>query len=193
MLYLHENPDNLSTKDLYTAIESLPPYRKEKAMQYKFDIDRKLCVLAYQLLKKGLLEQYGFKDDLKWGYGADNKPYLLNYPHIHFNISHCKKAVACIIGSSELGIDVEEILPFDAELAQQVCNKEEYNKIINSDNKEQEFAILWTKKESLLKLQGRGLVNDLKNILESTESYNFHTTINMEVGYVLTWVCISHR
>ena len=44
------------------------------------------------------------------------KPFLKDYPHIHFNISHCSGMVACGFSSGPLGLDLEKVkilnLPF---------------------------------------------------------------------------------
>ena len=41
--------------------------------------------------------------------GQHGKPYLRDYPGIHFNISHCEGLVACAFSDTETGVDVERI------------------------------------------------------------------------------------
>ena len=57
------------------------------------------------LFKRGIFKPYFM------GEGKHGKPFLLEHPQIQFNISHCKNAVLCGIGSKPLGVDVETIRP----------------------------------------------------------------------------------
>lgn len=168
MIYLFDNLECLSESFLYKMMEILPLERMLKAQSYKFLIDRKQSVLGYLLLLFGLRKEYGIFEELEFSYGQNGKPYLKNYQNIHFNISHCKYGVVCVISDKVVGIDIEAIDDFDIELAKHICNVEEMNVILNSSNQEIEFYKLWTKKESFLKLNGDGISSDLKSVLEET-------------------------
>ena len=50
-----------------------------------------------------------FVDMPEFSYGEHGKPFLKNYPDWHFNISHCKNAVCCVLSRENVGIDIEEI------------------------------------------------------------------------------------
>lgn len=67
-----------------------------------------------KLLAVGLRERYGLelKTSVEAGLssGQHGKPYLRDYPGIHFNISHCEGLVACAFSDTETGVDVERIL-----------------------------------------------------------------------------------
>lgn len=39
-------------------------------------------------------------------YTGHGKPYLLNYPDVHFNISHSGEYVACAVADSPVGVDI---------------------------------------------------------------------------------------
>ena len=66
-----------------------------------------------KLLAVGLRERYGLelKTSVEAGLssGQHGKPYLRDYPGIHFNISHCEGLVACAFSDTETGVDVERI------------------------------------------------------------------------------------
>lgn len=95
-----------------------------------------------------------------WGFGEHGKPYLTNYPDIHFNISHCDKAIAVAVSNHEVGIDVEGRRRFNESLLQRAMNDEEQAAIHKSSDPEMEFAKLWTRKEAYFKWTGTGILLD---------------------------------
>ena len=143
--------------------------------------------LARKLLSNGLLTKYGISKMPHWDYGAQGKPFFKDYPDIHFNISHCKKAVVCALSVEPIGIDVECIEEYDDDLAKYIASPEEYQSITGNSNKGLAFAVLWTQKESYLKLSGEGLIDrkKIQSILIENNC-NFHTVINESKGYVVT-------
>ena len=86
-------------------------------------------------------------------------------PNIHFNLSHCDEAAACVIDNQPVGIDVETISAYDPQLLPLTMNLSEQQAITKSDYPERVFACLWTMKEAMLKCLGTGLSDDLPNLL----------------------------
>lgn len=155
---------------------------KEKKSQ------KELSVIGKKLLLKGLQTEYRFQDLPEIQLGEFGKPFFQNFPEIHFNISHCDKAVACIISDKPVGIDVEEIKPFDRDLAEYVCSPRELESILNSLNPSLAFTILWTKKESICKLSGQGLntSKEIQTILDINFT-QFTSIISESAGFVLSY------
>jgi len=87
------------------------------------------------------------------------KPFLRDWPDLHFNISHSGKWVVCAMDDTPIGIDIEQILPIDLSIAAAFFSDEEYHQILNRDGDERLFCFydLWTLKESYLKAVGKGL------------------------------------
>jgi len=54
------------------------------------------------------------------GYGDYGKPYLMDWPEIHFSISHCKKGCGVMVADHPVGMDLEVIRPFSWEVARRV-------------------------------------------------------------------------
>ena len=104
----------------------------------------------------------------------------------HFNISHCKVAVACVVADVEVGVDVERIGRYNDALARHVLNDEEYGHVVASDNPDLDFTILWTQKEAIVKLTGRGIDDDLKNLLIKYNNVSLTTEVHADKGYVLS-------
>lgn len=91
------------------------------------------------------------------------KPFLAENQNLHFNISHSGDWVVFLFASSACGVDIERIKPdFDFEgMMPSVFHPHEIDWINGQNDRNRAFFKLWTIKESLLKAQGTGLVNDL--------------------------------
>lgn len=168
MLYLFTGADELPGDFISTCSCFLPKWRLDLMMSYRFASDRKLCALAYVVLVYALKNEGLFTTLPKFGYRADGKPFLTNYPGIHFNVSHSRDVVVCLLSDREVGVDVEKTGEYDDELARAVCNDREYrwvNGIPDPQIKAKNFTLLWTRKESLVKCFGTGLTTDLKELL----------------------------
>lgn len=182
MIYID---DNIQSIDLNIALAEISEQRREKALRFKHEQGKRECVAAYLLLKRALREEYGVCDNPILAERDGGKPYIVGREDIHFNLSHCREAVACAVSSEEVGIDVERIRPFNDSLARYVLNDEEYRKVKSSANPAMEFTKLWTMKESLLKLTGEGIRDDLKQVLVGV-NVHFETHVKQEKNYVYT-------
>ena len=136
-------------------------------MSYHFLIDQVLCAKAYLLLKNGLREVYGITDNPAFEYVRHEKPVLRDYPDIHFNLSHCKRGILCVIDDEPIGCDIEEIeTVLDIDLCHVCYNDSEEAEIISAPEPCVAFTKLWTMKEAVLKLSGHGLTDNLKVVME---------------------------
>ena len=178
MIYIN---DQTGQMDLDGALAAVSRQRRDHAMRYRSVHDRRLSVAAYQLLQQGLSAEYGITEPPSFGFGPHGKPVFEAYPHIHFSLSHCHEAAACVIASSPVGIDVESLSHYDAGLVPQVMNRDEQREIAASPRPEYAFIRLWTMKESLLKMTGEGMTGDMRHVLDGlsvgSASVRFHTTV----------------
>ncbi len=165
MVYIYDDIEGFSAEELVQSIENLPPQRREAALRYKHELGRKQCVLAYNLLCKALEKEYGITEKPVFEYGEHGKPSIIGHADIHFNLSHCKTAVACAVSDTPIGIDIESIRPVKENVVRYAMNDDEVRQIYDSDNPDLEFTKLWTKKESLQKLTGEGINDNMKSIL----------------------------
>ncbi|MCF0207826.1 MAG: 4'-phosphopantetheinyl transferase superfamily protein [Bacteroidaceae bacterium] len=171
--------------DLKAALGNISAARREKALMFKHEQGQRECVLAYLLLKQALREVYGIDENPEIVTLEGGKPMLKEHPEIHFNLSHCKSAVACVIGDEPVGVDVERIRRYNESLVRRVLNDEEQRKVGNAADKPREFIRFWTEKEAVLKLTGEGIRSDLKTVLtrekvafEVTEGTDFICTVS---------------
>lgn len=87
------------------------------------------------------------------------KPYLRDYPHIHYNVSHTKGAIVCALADEPVGIDIERIKRFNKRIVELFFTKDEQNYIFAGSNTKQKerFVEIWTKKEAYVKWIGKGM------------------------------------
>ena len=71
-------------------------------MSYHLQSDRKLCALAYLMVVYALKNEGLFNDLPNFGYHAEGKPFLSDYPDIYFRLSHCSGVVACLLSDMKL-------------------------------------------------------------------------------------------
>ena len=151
---MFEDLAGLDDKFIIKNISDLPLFRQEQCAGYRQDIDKKTCIISYRILAKGLREQYGIETAGDFIYNQYGKPYLRDYPRIFFNISHCKTGVVCALADIEVGVDIQDIRPFDIDVAQRVCSENELRMLSASDEPAKLFCKIWTEKESYAKAEG---------------------------------------
>ena len=160
--------------DLEAALKEISEQRREQALKFKYELGQRLCVLAYQLLKQGLREEYGIMENPIFEYNEHGKPSIVGHPEIFFNLSHCKYAAVCAINDQPVGIDVESIREYNDGLVRYTMNDEEVSLIKSADNPAAAFIRLWTMKEATMKLIGTGISNDMKTVI-NTAKYKYST------------------
>ena len=170
--------------DLEAALEDISVQRREQALKFKFELGQRLCVLAYRLLKQGLREEYGIVGNPIFEYNEHGKPSIVGHPEIHFNLSHCKEAVVCVVSDQPVGVDVESIREYRESLVRYTMNDEEIREIESAEDPASTFIRLWTMKEATLKLIGTGISNDIKTVISKEYRY---TTVEKK-NYIYT-VC----
>ncbi len=105
---------------------------------------------------------------------------------LHFNLSHCKKAVACVLSEQPVGVDVETIGRYSESLARHVLSPDEFDLVSSSPTPQIPFIRLWTQKEAIVKLTGRGIDDDLPNLFFKYNNVALHTEEHLDKGYILT-------
>ena len=178
--------DNISEFDLQSALLAISEQRREQALKYRYEQGQRLCVAAYLLLKRALREQEGITANPVFGYGEHGKPFIVGHPELYFSLSHCKEAAACVLSRRPVGIDVESVGRYRESVARYAMNDAELHQIQQAANPEVEFVRLWTMKESLLKLTGEGINDQMKQVLNAADSYRFTTTEVLEKNYIFT-------
>ena len=178
--------DQIDALDLQAGLRAVGEERRRYALRYRRERDQRLCVAVWLLLQRALRECFGLHNVPPIVRGEQGKPALDGFPHIHFNLSHCRLAAACVVDDRPVGVDVECIDRYDPSLLTYTMSGHEQRLIAAAPQPDVQFIRLWTMKESLLKLTGEGIRNDLASVLDHAGDYHFTTTLHP--GYICT-VC----
>ena len=185
-LYVLENPASITSDELERALALLPDWRREQALRFKHERGRIECAFSYLLLCQALRECFGIAAQPRFSIGQHGKPFLPDHPQVQFNLSHCRTAIACVVSDRPVGVDVERVGRFKDSLARYVLNDHEYAQLLAAPNPDLLFTRFWTQKEAIVKLTGRGIDDDLKNLLFTYKDVTLHTEEHPQQGYVLT-------
>jgi phosphopantetheinyl transferase len=105
---------------------------------------------------------------------ATGKPYLPDFPNVHFNITHCDGLVACAFDHHEIGLDAELPGYFPEVLIGRALSDKEKHCLITAGSDEclrqERFYRFWTLKEAYVKKSGIGVDTDLKAFSFSPEA-----------------------
>lgn len=184
---LFENPSAVTGEELNRDLLLLPAWRREKVLSYRFLIDRVLCAKAYLLLTEALRSSYGIDCSPAFDYGRNGKPLLRDYPEIHFNLSHCRRGVLCVVADEPVGCDIEEIGDsIDPDLCKACHSESEIAAILSSEDPCAAFTALWTRKEAFLKLTGEGVSNRMPSLFpgDALSGIRFETVVRRDRGFV---------
>ena len=164
MVYIFDNIDLLN-EDFFNRLKPLlSAQRLDKVERMRTAPAVRASITAYVLLRIALLEEYGINEAVIFTFGGNNKPYLKDYPHIFFSLSHSQNSVACVVAGNEAGIDIQKTKAVNKKLAKRVLTKDEYSKFLSADEPNDYFCEIWTVKESFLKKTGDGITKELRDI-----------------------------
>jgi 4'-phosphopantetheinyl transferase len=154
---------------LNTLEDILDLEERAKASRFQQEADRQRFVISKAVLRVLLGRYTGINPkEIRVRSGKNKKPALESNSgrELHFNISHSGNWILVAISGQEIGVDVEEIhASFSYQnLLSFSFSEEEAAFIENSGLPHQSFYQLWTRKESLLKATGKGLVDELSRI-----------------------------
>ena len=184
--------DDIYGFDLDEALAAVSPERREYALRYRQERDRRLSLAAYRLLHHALLLEYGITQLPVLLHDASGRPWLQGHPGICCSMSHCDAAVAVAVSDSPVGIDIETTAHYSAQVARRVMSDDEMRHILASPRPQVAFTRLWTMKESLFKLTGDDGGGDIAHLLTTTsaDKCRFHTVIHPR--YVCT-TCLTRE
>jgi 4'-phosphopantetheinyl transferase len=145
-------------------LSQMPQKTQMKVSRFFRWQDRQASLFGRLLLQEGL-KRLGFRNGVleqirENQYG---RPYFEG--NTDFNISHSGQIVVCsLIEGGRTGIDVEAVREIDFASLGRYMTAEEWRNINRSKDRLREFFRIWTRKESLIKADGRGLSIPLEDI-----------------------------
>ncbi|MBK8805456.1 MAG: 4'-phosphopantetheinyl transferase superfamily protein [Bacteroidales bacterium] len=178
-IYIGETPR--LTEKLSECFNLLNQEEQEQALRFYHQEDKNTYILVHGLLRKILSERTNIEPNkLAFQKNQNQKPELVD-KSLHFNISHCKNALAIAIFEKDIiGIDIEhnERITEWEDISNHYFSDNELKWI--NENKVYDrntlHYIIWTRKEAFLKGAGVGLINDLKGVDVSNELLSYKST-----------------
>lgn len=180
MIYIFDEMSIISEEEINRLLPLVSDERREEALRYKHLFGQFACLNSYVMLRE-MLESKGYTHPFRFGHNEHGKPYLIDYPEIHFNLSHCKNGIAVAVSDQPIGIDIEGYRQVSDSLIRYTMNEEEQRIIRESDDPVRTFTEYWTKKEAVFKLRGTGITHDLHGLLQGDEIVETH--VNPEKRY----------
>lgn len=182
---IFDHMNECTEPEVARLLNMVSPQRREQALRYKHLFGQYCCLKSYELLLQLLASPlYPLHSTPIFLYNEYGKPYLENGPC--FSISHCKHAIAVAVSEMPIGIDIEHIRTAKPDLVAHTMNEEEQAHIWAAESSDIAFTCLWTQKEAVLKMQGTGIINDIKNTLVNIDDIHLQTHVNHSKQYVYT-------
>ena len=163
----------LMREALSAMAESLDPGERDRAARRRFEPHRNQYVAAHGALRRVLSAYLGLPaGDIRYASQPFGRPQLapvINPGSLDFSLSHSGGlAVVAVAGERRVGVDVEELrdLRLEHELAEQTLSAAEWAewRRYPAEVRTRAFLRLWTRKEACLKVDGRGLRRDLRQV-----------------------------
>lgn len=156
ILYYHYFTQFLPRDVFEKKIALLSGEQSDRISRLKRPEDAHSSLVGKLLLLKGF-EEFAVQSTLKdLKFSLHGKPYI-DDRSISFNISHSGNYVVCILSTDTpcIGIDVEEVKPIRLNDFKDIWNDNEWDDIQGGDPRM--FYQYWTRKEAVIKAEGRGL------------------------------------
>ena len=162
----------LTKAEFATLLPKVSPEKQERIKQFHFFRDASNTLLGDILARLKICCSTGLSNkQLIFATNEFGKPYLINSPHVHYNISHAGHYIACVTDDEPVGIDIELIKPINLRIAERFFTPDE-TAYIRGSQQMPRFYEVWTKKESRIKWEGKGLYKSLLSfsVINPTQS-----------------------
>ena len=131
--------------------------RRRRVSDIAGEDDRKRTVAGELLARRALAERLGCGEDnvpLRWD--DTGKP-AADAEGVYVSVSHSGPYAVCAAADVPVGVDVEVVRSADEKFMRRVCSEAEMAYIrVGDDGDCARFWEIWTAKEALFKLTGRG-------------------------------------
>ncbi len=157
----------LQDKDLFQAwLNRMPESRRKKVKAYRYAEGSRLSlgvgILLFQAMERGGINP-GCAEVRETEFG---RPYLPDYPEFHFSLSHSGDWAMCAVSGHPVGCDAEKTGRGDERIAERFFHPEEREALRGEEDRaawKRLFTRIWVRKESHVKLTGRGLGEGLSH------------------------------
>lgn len=164
-LQIPKNSDEIIQFEEYLSADEI-----RKSEKFRFYKDKAECISSRGFLRKVLASYIKKKpEEIKFEYSSFGKPFIeANAHNLKFNLSHSNGyAMIAITEFDEIGVDLEFMKSFNDldKVAKDVFTKNELKILAgNASAKIELFFKFWTRKESMIKALGKGLLIPLNKV-----------------------------
>lgn len=139
---IFDHMEECTEAEVKRLLPLVPEWRREQALRYRY-VSGQYCCLKSWVMLSTLLAKLHVGSDPVCSFTPEGKPFLADYPEIHFSISHCKAGIAVAVDSKPIGIDIE------------VRDRKPLFKPEDGSD----FFAWWTRMEALVKMRGTGITD----------------------------------
>jgi len=185
----------LTTAEFNSLIPFVSKEKQGRIRRFRFFRDAQNTLLGDILIRSEICRKTCLKNkELEFSTNKYGKPFITNNVCYYFNIAHSGNYVACSIASEPVGIDIELIEPIDLKLAERYFAPDETAYIMDSQSITRFFEV-WTKKESRIKWEGRGLSKPLSSfsVFDSSELEIINYYNVFQNSDVISHVCSTSK
>lgn len=193
-LYYAEITKLYDEKCFEEKINQIKEKRQVRILEHCQKKDRCRSLAASLLLKKALEKEEICYEEVCFAEEPGGKPKLLQ-KDLFFNLAHAQDLAVCVISDQEVGVDVERKDRLEGrkqnrklQIAKKILTPEEWILWEKAGCQTEELISVWTKKESYVKMSGKGLTVNLTTI--DTLSNAFYQQIVVEDTYMIS-VCTA--
>jgi len=190
----HDLPEN----DYKFLLRLVSDEKQSRIKRFHFYKDAQNALLSDILARFLIGKRTGLTNrQLQFSANAYGKPFLVNDTRVQYNLSHSGNYIAFAIDSEPVGIDIELIEPIDLKIADRFFSNDEtaYIKSRAEEMRITAFYEIWTKKESRIKLEGKGLSIPLTgfSVLNQTAGGFLYYNMLEDRSGVMCHVCTTKK
>lgn len=182
-IYFLEINRNIEKIDFNKLLNFVSEEKKERISRFHWFEDAQRSLFGDVLVRYAICKRLNNNNsELVFGANEYGKPVLLKPNEIHFNISHSGNWVVCAVDDNAVGIDVETVKPIDIKIAERFFSRNEYTSLQNQpkEMRLKFFYIIWTLKESYIKMEGKGLSIPLNSFTIEIKHNDISVSVNNE-------------
>ena len=169
-LYYAEITKLYDEKCFEEKINQIKEKRQVRILEHCQKKDRCRSLAASLLLKKDLEKEGICDEEVCFAEEGGGKPEVLQ-KDLFFNLAHAQDLAVCVISDQEVGVDVERKDRLEGrkqnrklQIAKKILTPEEWILWEKAGCQTEELISVWTKKESYVKMTGKGLTVNLTTI-----------------------------
>ena len=140
-----------------TILAALPEEERLRAEKYYRQADRLRCAAGAFLIRQCVKNACGKNARFTIARSEHGKPYVREYPALHFSLSHSGNLIVCAQADCEAGVDAAKISAVRLSDYAEFLSADELLRLRNEKSPDAEFFRIWTVKEAFAKKTGLGL------------------------------------